>query len=68
MTAQILYIRDYQKVPSPDVRQDTLEQQAVGLIGFITGLSSVDDTAPSEMNPVPYGGAGIDGMGLDDPA
>lgn len=62
MTAQILYLRDYQN-PKDLARmygETTLEQQAVGLVGYLNDL-----TAP-EM--ILYHGAGIDGMIPKDPA
>lgn len=53
MTAQIIQFRDFQN-PKDLARmygESTLEQQAIGIVDYINGLTSI-----------PYGGSGIDGM------
>jgi hypothetical protein len=74
MSAEIHNIRDYQSKRAIERAHKELEKDAAEI------LAPFVDTAPSEMSPhdnalmdlyrsgVPYGGKGIDGMDLPDPA
>lgn len=60
MTAEII-----QFVPRPNPnRQLTLEQQAIGIVDFINGLTAIDNSNHSIL----YNGEGIDGMLPKEPA
>ena len=59
MNAKIFQIRDYQLKRAVERAHKELEKKAVKILREV-------DTSPCEM--APYGGAGIDGMNLPDPA